>query len=153
MNNFTVGDIISKLKIIAQNLEGKKVNNYYEFCENEIKMSGVSEYPLINEGYRISINILDFGKKEIFSLRPIYREHKGRKDGVSEYIDHVEVINVLDLPLDLDIENVSQKLRYDRAAERKRELQAELQEMKNQVEEYERIIKELDLIIKTENYQ
>lgn len=153
MNNFTVGEIVNKLKIVAQNLEGKKVNNYYELCENEIEMLGASEYPLINEGCRISINVLDFGKIGILELRPIYRTHKGRRNGVSEYLDHVEVVNILELPLDLDIENVSQKLRYDRAAERKCELQTELEEMKKQVAEYEGIIKELDVIMKTENYQ
>ena len=153
MNDFTVGAVLDKLKIAAQNLKGQKVKNFNELCKQELENLRILECPLINKGSRISIDVLEFGELDVFRLIPVYREHKGRINGMSEYLDHVDVENVRDLPLNLDVDNIAQKLRYDSAAKRKNEIERKLEDMKKQIEEYEGVIKELDEIMRVERYQ
>lgn len=132
--DFTLGELLDKLEKAASTLKGK----------NPLKEKGLGEmidrvvedldldleyYNIVVKDCEIFVDTIDFGEIEIITFRPEYKPDKRKRLGKGDYLQEVKVVLTREIPLDLELINLTQILSYDIAEKYKESTERKIKEL------------------------
>ena len=110
-------------------------------------------YNIVIRDCRAYVDTIDFGEIEIVSFYPEYKPDKRKMLGKGDYLQEVRAVLKREIPLDMEIVNLTQMLSYDVAKERKERMEKEIAEFEKEIAERKTYLQEMEKIMKRDNYK
>lgn len=157
--NFTLGELLDQFNYAASTLKGKNpfkedgglkemVNRAVADLELDLEY-----YNIVIRDCRVYVDTIDFGEIEIVNFHPEYKPDKRKMLGKGDYLQEVRAVLKREIPLDMEIVNLTQMLSYDVAKERKERMEKEIAEFEKEIAERKTYLQEMEKIMKRDNYK